>query len=139
MLTEFFAYIFLTNKPKIEMHPCKSNLIPLGFRPALSDIRVTSPSRTPPTDTTSPSPTPPATPVRRGDFTRGEYARRQQLRIMDDLDKVLRQKSTSQGGSSAKKTRSRPRSMTREETRLSLSPAKGTTGKVKSEKKVINK
>ncbi|XP_038568763.1 calmodulin-regulated spectrin-associated protein 3-like isoform X1 [Micropterus salmoides] len=97
-------------------------------RPALSDIRVTSPSRTPPTDTTSPSPTPPATPVRRGDFTRGEYARRQQLRIMDDLDKVLRQKSTSQGGSSAKKTRSRPRSMTREETRLSLSPAKGTTG-----------
>ncbi|XP_044043529.1 calmodulin-regulated spectrin-associated protein 3-like isoform X2 [Siniperca chuatsi] len=97
-------------------------------RPASLDKRGASPSNTPPAGTTSPSPTPPATPVRRGDFTRGEYARRQQLRIMDDLDKVLRQKSTSQGRSSAKKTRSRPRSMTREETQLSLSPAKGTTG-----------
>ncbi len=108
-----------------------SNLIRLGFRPASSDKRVASPSNTPPVGTTSPSPTPPATPARRGDFTRGEYARRQQLRIMEDLDKVLRQKSTNQGRSSAKKTRSRPRSMTREETQLSLSPAKGKTGKVK--------
>nr|XP_046228843.1 calmodulin-regulated spectrin-associated protein 3-like [Scatophagus argus] len=98
-----------------------------GFRPA-PDKRVASPSNTPPVGTTSPSPTPPATPARRGDFTRGEYARRQQLRIMDDLDKVLQQKSTNQGRSSAKKTRSRPRSMTREETQLSLSPAKGATG-----------
>ncbi|KAI3353438.1 hypothetical protein L3Q82_019962, partial [Scortum barcoo] len=97
-------------------------------RPTSSDKRVASPSNTPPVGTTSPSPTPPATPARRGDFTRGEYARRQQLRIMDDLDKVLRQKSTTQGRSSAKKTRSRPRSMTREETQLSLSPAKGKTG-----------
>lgn len=94
---------------------------------------MASPSNTPPAGTTSPSPTPPATPARRGDFTRGEYALRQQLRIMDELDKALQQKSTSQGRSSAKKTRSRPRSMTREETKLSLSPAKGKTGK-----KVIN-
>ncbi|XP_026159369.1 calmodulin-regulated spectrin-associated protein 3-like isoform X2 [Mastacembelus armatus] len=97
-------------------------------RPASMDKRVASPSNTPPAGTTSPSPTPPATPARRGDFTRGEYARRQQLRIMDDLDKVLRQKSSNQGRPSAKKARSRPRSMTREETQLSLSPAKGTTG-----------
>ncbi|XP_028270768.1 calmodulin-regulated spectrin-associated protein 3-like [Parambassis ranga] len=95
-------------------------------RPASSDKRVASPSHTHAAGTTSLSPTPPATPARRGDFTRGEYARRQQLRIMDDLDKVLKQKSTSQGRPAAKKTRSRPRSMTREETQLSLSPAKGT-------------
>lgn len=124
-------------KSKAEMHPYKSNLISLGFRPASSEKRVASPSNTPPVGTTSPSPTPPATPARRGGFTREEYARRQQLRIMDDLDKVLRQKSTNQGRSSAKKTRSRPRSMTREETQLSLSPAKGKTGKVKSEKKLL--
>ncbi|XP_022593890.1 calmodulin-regulated spectrin-associated protein 3-like [Seriola dumerili] len=98
------------------------------IRVVSSDRRAASPSNTPPAGTTSPSPTPPATPARRGDFTRGEYARRQQLRIMDDLDKVLRQKTANQGRSSAKKTRSRPRSMTREETQLSLSPAKRTTG-----------
>ncbi|KAL7405159.1 hypothetical protein ABVT39_024666 [Epinephelus coioides] len=93
-----------------------------------SDKRVASPSKTPPAGMTSPSLTPPATPARRGDFTRGEYTRRNQLRIMEDLDKVLRQKTATQGKSSAKKTRSRPRSMTREETQLSLSPAKGTIG-----------
>lgn len=98
---------------------------------------MASPSNTPPQGTTSPSPTPPATPARRGDFTRGEYERRQQLRIMDDLDKVLQQKAMRQGGSSAKKARSRPRSMTREETQLSLSPAKGTNGKFQR-KKVAN-
>lgn len=53
---------------------------------------------------------------------------------MDDLDKVLQQKAMRQGGSSAKKARSRPRSMTREETQLSLSPAKGTNGKFQREK-----
>ncbi|KAL3996819.1 cell division control protein 42 [Sarotherodon galilaeus] len=95
---------------------------------ASSEKRVASPSSTPPAATTSPSPTPPATPARRGDFTRGEYARRQQLRLMEDLDKVLKQKSSNQGRTSTKKTRSRPRSMTREETQLSLSPAKGATG-----------
>ncbi|XP_047435008.1 calmodulin-regulated spectrin-associated protein 3-like isoform X2 [Mugil cephalus] len=97
-------------------------------RPTSSDKRVASPCNTPPAGTTSPSPTPPATPARRGDFTRGEYARRHQLRIMEDLDKVLKQKSSNQGRSSTKKARSRPRSMTREETQLSLSPAKGAIG-----------
>ncbi|XP_029949407.1 calmodulin-regulated spectrin-associated protein 3-like [Salarias fasciatus] len=97
-------------------------------RPASTEKRTASPCNTPPRGTTSPSPTPPATPGRRGEFTRGEYARRQQLRIMDDLDKVLKQKSTNPGRPANKKTRSRPRSMTREETQLSLSPAKGATG-----------
>uniref|UniRef100_A0A3Q3FLD5 Calmodulin-regulated spectrin-associated protein 3-like n=1 Tax=Kryptolebias marmoratus TaxID=37003 RepID=A0A3Q3FLD5_KRYMA len=97
-------------------------------RPSSSERRLASPSNTPPAGTTSPSPTPPATPGRRGDFTRGEYMRRQQLRLMEDLDKVLKQKPTNQGRSSTKKTRLRPRSMTREETKLSLSPAKGATG-----------
>lgn len=101
----------------------------VGFRPGSSERRVASPSNTPPAGATSPSVTPPATPARRGDFTRGEYARRQQLKIMQDLEKVLKHKSTNQSRSSAKKTRSRPRSMTREETQLSLSPAKGTSGK----------
>ncbi|KAF7654923.1 hypothetical protein LDENG_00063220 [Lucifuga dentata] len=95
-------------------------------RPASSErMRVGSPSHTLPAGTTSPSPTPPATPARRGEFTQEEYAWRHQLRIMNDLDKVLQQKSANQGR--AKKTRSRPRSMTREGSQLSRSPAKGTT------------
>lgn len=105
--------------------------IAIVSRPGSLDKRVASPSNTPPQGTASPSPTPPATPARRGGFTREEYERRQQLRIMDDLDKVLQQKAMRQGGSSAKKARSRPRSMTREETQLSLSPAKRTNGKLK--------
>ncbi|XP_077379474.1 calmodulin-regulated spectrin-associated protein 3-like isoform X9 [Festucalex cinctus] len=95
-----------------------------------SDKTACSPSNTPHVGNASHSPTPPATPARRGDFTRAEYARRQQLRIMDDLDKVLQQKSTNQGRSPVRKTRTRarPRSVTREETQLSLSPAKKSTG-----------
>ncbi|XP_053710853.1 calmodulin-regulated spectrin-associated protein 3-like isoform X2 [Synchiropus splendidus] len=102
-----------------------SLILPLSrLRPA---SRPASPMGTPPATATSPSLTPPATPARRGDFTRGEYARRQQLRIMDDLDKMLRQKGTCQGRSSVKKARSRPRSMTRDETQLSRSPVKKLT------------
>ncbi|XP_063736801.1 calmodulin-regulated spectrin-associated protein 3-like isoform X2 [Eleginops maclovinus] len=90
--------------------------------------RENRPCSTPPAGHTSPSPTPPDTPFRRGTFTRLEYERRHQLKIMDNFDKRLQEKLSSQGHSSAKKTRSRPRSMTREETKLSLSPAKGTAG-----------
>ncbi|XP_055014402.1 calmodulin-regulated spectrin-associated protein 3 isoform X2 [Boleophthalmus pectinirostris] len=96
-------------------------------RPDRPDQRAASPSGSPAGHTSS-SPTAPATPARRGDFTRGEYARRQQLRIMDDLDKMLKQKSTATGRAPSKKTRARPRSMTREGTQLSLSPAKSTPG-----------
>lgn len=96
-----------------------------------SDKTASSPANTPPIGNTSPFPTPPATPARRGDFTRAEYAWRHQLRIMDDLDKMLQQKSSNQGRSPVRKTRTRarPRSVTREETKLSLSPAKKATRK----------
>uniref|UniRef100_A0A4W5LYM7 Uncharacterized protein n=1 Tax=Hucho hucho TaxID=62062 RepID=A0A4W5LYM7_9TELE len=82
----------------------------------------------PPAAAGVPSLTPPSTPSRRGDFTRREYAHRQQIRIMSDLDKVLRQKPTNQGRVAAKKSNPRPRSMTREESQLSRSPAKSTMG-----------
>ncbi|KAM6957642.1 calmodulin-regulated spectrin-associated protein 3 [Aplochiton taeniatus] len=70
--------------------------------------------------------TPPAegTPQRRGDFTKQEYERRQQLKIMEDLDKVLRQKPTTVRG--VKKQR--PKTMFRDDSSLSRSPAKGLMG-----------
>uniref|UniRef100_A0A8C2B8N5 Calmodulin regulated spectrin associated protein family member 3 n=1 Tax=Cyprinus carpio TaxID=7962 RepID=A0A8C2B8N5_CYPCA len=42
--------------------------------------------------------TPPGTPLRRGAFTRAEYERRQQLKIMADLEKVLKQKPAKHSG-----------------------------------------
>ncbi|XP_072513191.1 calmodulin-regulated spectrin-associated protein 3 isoform X2 [Salminus brasiliensis] len=50
----------------------------------------------PPPPPTTPLPsqaTPPGTPLRRGAFTRAEYERRHQLKIMADLEKVLKQKN----------------------------------------------
>ncbi|KAG9343669.1 hypothetical protein JZ751_013047, partial [Albula glossodonta] len=81
----------------------------------------------PKTPITPPPPrTPPAeaTPVRRGDFTRQEYERRHQLKIMEDLDKVLRQKPTTVRG--VKKQR--PKTLFRDDSALSRSPAKGFMG-----------
>uniref|UniRef100_A0A3B4WAJ7 Calmodulin regulated spectrin associated protein family member 3 n=1 Tax=Seriola lalandi dorsalis TaxID=1841481 RepID=A0A3B4WAJ7_SERLL len=69
-------------------------------------------SRTPPVE---------GTPQRRGDFTRQEYERRQQLKIMEDLDKVLRQKPTTVRG--VKKQR--PKTVFRDDSVLSHSPLKG--------------
>ncbi|XP_077475589.1 calmodulin-regulated spectrin-associated protein 3 isoform X2 [Stigmatopora argus] len=70
--------------------------------------------------------TPPAegTPQRRGDFTRQEYERRHQLKIMEDLDKVLRQKPTTVRG--VKKQR--PKSVFRDDSALGHSPVKGLVG-----------
>ncbi|XP_067259519.1 calmodulin-regulated spectrin-associated protein 3 isoform X1 [Chanodichthys erythropterus] len=54
-----------------------------------------------PTSYTPPPPskaTPPGTPLRRGAFTRAEYERRQQLKIMSDLEKVLKQKPAKHSG-----------------------------------------
>ena len=73
-------------------------------------------SRTPPVE---------GTPQRRGDFTRQEYERRQQLKIMEDLDKVLRQKPTTVRG--VKKQR--PKTVFRDDSVLSHSPVKGFMGK----------
>ncbi|XP_034449656.1 calmodulin-regulated spectrin-associated protein 3 isoform X3 [Hippoglossus hippoglossus] len=64
------------------------------------------------------------TPKRRDDFTRQEYERRHQLKIMEDLDKVLRQKPTTVRG--VKKQR--PKTVFRDDSGLSHSPAKGFTG-----------
>ncbi|XP_044036987.1 calmodulin-regulated spectrin-associated protein 3 isoform X2 [Siniperca chuatsi] len=72
-------------------------------------------SRTPPVE---------GTPQRRGDFTRQEYERRHQLKIMEDLDKVLRQKPTTVRG--VKKQR--PKTVFRDDSVLSHSPVKGFMG-----------
>lgn len=71
------------------------------------------------------TPTAEGTPQRRGDFTRQEYERRQQLKIMEDLDKVLRQKPTTVRG--VKKQR--PKSGFRDDSDISRSPAKGFMGR----------
>ncbi|XP_051571686.1 calmodulin-regulated spectrin-associated protein 3-like isoform X2 [Myxocyprinus asiaticus] len=70
------------------------------------------------------TPPPEGTPQRRGDFTRQEYERRHQLKIMEDLDKVLRQKPTTVRG--VKKQR--PKTVFRDDSDLSRSPAKGLMG-----------
>ncbi|CAL8303415.1 unnamed protein product [Merluccius merluccius] len=79
---------------------------------------------TPGTPTGSRTPTTEGTPQRRGDFTRQEYERRQQLKIMEDLDKVLRQKPTTVRG--VKKQR--PKTVFRDDLDISRSPAKGFMG-----------
>lgn len=81
--------------------------------------------QTPGTPPASHTPPVEGTPQRRGDFTRQEYERRQQLKIMEDLDKVLRQKPTTVRG--VKKQR--PKSVFRDDSVLSHSPVKGFMGK----------
>ncbi|XP_068778928.1 calmodulin-regulated spectrin-associated protein 3 isoform X2 [Struthio camelus] len=61
---------------------------------------------------------------RRGDFTRQEYERRQQLKLMADLDKVLRQRAPS----ARALRRGRPRSVFCDDSALARSPAKGLLG-----------
>ncbi|XP_056442410.1 calmodulin-regulated spectrin-associated protein 3 [Gadus chalcogrammus] len=99
-------------------------------RPGSSEERHRSPCPTPPPATTSPFPTPPGTPVRWGDFTRGEHNLRHQLKIMADLGKVLQQKPANQGRASSKKTRprARPRSASRVQPPLSQSLDNGILG-----------
>uniref|UniRef100_A0A673BYL7 Calmodulin regulated spectrin-associated protein family, member 3 n=1 Tax=Sphaeramia orbicularis TaxID=375764 RepID=A0A673BYL7_9TELE len=80
--------------------------------------------QTPGTPPASRTPPPEGTPQRRGDFTRQEYERRQQLKIMEDLDKVLRQKPTTVRG--VKKQR--PKTVFRDDSVLSHSPVKGFMG-----------
>lgn len=89
--------------------------------PRRGEERPRTPSTPPPPRT----PPPEGTPQRRGDFTRQEYERRHQLKIMEDLDKVLRQKPTTVRG--VKKQR--PKTVFRDDSDLSRSPAKGFMGK----------
>ncbi|XP_073694173.1 calmodulin-regulated spectrin-associated protein 3 isoform X5 [Garra rufa] len=88
--------------------------------PRRGEERPKTPSTPPPPRT----PPPEGTPQRRGDFTRQEYERRHQLKIMEDLDKVLRQKPTTVRG--VKKQR--PKTVFRDDSDLSRSPAKGFMG-----------
>ncbi|KTG46503.1 hypothetical protein cypCar_00000793 [Cyprinus carpio] len=88
--------------------------------PRRGEERPRTPSTPPPPRT----PPPEGTSHRRGDFTRQEYERRHQLKIMEDLDKVLRQKPTTVRG--VKKQR--PKTVFRDDSDLSRSPAKGFMG-----------
>lgn len=62
---------------------------------------------------------------RRGDFTRQEYLRRQQLKLMEDLDKVLRQKPTTVRALK----KGRPKTVFCDDSALARSPVKGLLGK----------
>uniref|UniRef100_A0A8C0W657 Calmodulin-regulated spectrin-associated protein 3 n=1 Tax=Castor canadensis TaxID=51338 RepID=A0A8C0W657_CASCN len=67
--------------------------------------------------------------TRRGDFTRLEYERRAQLKLMDDLDKVLRPRATGTGGPGRGGRRApRPRSGCCDDSALARSPARGLLG-----------
>ncbi|KAG9488663.1 hypothetical protein GDO78_004943 [Eleutherodactylus coqui] len=61
---------------------------------------------------------------RRGDFTRQEYQRRHQLKIMEDLDKVLRQKPMTVRA--VKKPR--PKTVFHDDSVISRSPVRGLLG-----------
>lgn len=62
---------------------------------------------------------------RRGDFTRQEYLRRHQLKLMEDLDKVLRQKPTTVRALK----KGRPKTVFCDDSVLARSPVKGLLGK----------
>ncbi|XP_063304462.1 calmodulin-regulated spectrin-associated protein 3 isoform X2 [Pelobates fuscus] len=62
--------------------------------------------------------------TRRGDFTRKEYERRHQLKIMEDLDKVLKQRPMTVRG--VKKPR--PKTVFHDDSVISRSPVRGLLG-----------
>ncbi|XP_049732631.1 calmodulin-regulated spectrin-associated protein 3 isoform X4 [Elephas maximus indicus] len=67
--------------------------------------------------------------TRRGEFTRLEYERRAQLKLMDDLDKVLRPWAAGAGGPGRGRRRGpRPRSGCCDDSALARSPARGLLG-----------
>ncbi|XP_062388844.1 calmodulin-regulated spectrin-associated protein 3-like [Sardina pilchardus] len=84
------------------------------------ELRPQTPSTPPPPR----SPSAERTRQRRDVFTREEYERRHQLKIMEDLGKVLRQKPTTVRG--VKKQR--PKTVFHDDSALSRSPAKGFPG-----------
>ncbi|KAM9493237.1 calmodulin-regulated spectrin-associated protein 3 isoform 3-T3 [Clarias gariepinus] len=95
-------------------------------RNSMDELERPQTPSTPPPPRTPPAHTPPPDAIshRRGNFTRQEYERRHQLKIMEDLDKVLRQKPTTVRG--VKKQR--PKTVFRDDSGLSRSPAKGLLG-----------
>ncbi|XP_062866759.1 calmodulin-regulated spectrin-associated protein 3 [Trichomycterus rosablanca] len=72
---------------------------PLSQSLPTTHVSPTPPEVVPATNppSTPPLATPPGTPQRWGAFTRAEYEMRHQLKIMADLDKVLKQKSAQRG------------------------------------------
>lgn len=67
---------------------------------------------------------------RRGEFTRLEYERRAQLKLMDNLDKVLRPRAAGTGGPGRGGRRApRPRSGCCDDSALARSPARSLLGK----------
>ncbi|XP_036167883.1 calmodulin-regulated spectrin-associated protein 3 isoform X4 [Myotis myotis] len=64
---------------------------------------------------------------RRGEFTRLEYERRAQLKLMDDLDKVLRPRAAGGPGRGGRRA-PRPRSGCCDDSALARSPARGLLG-----------
>lgn len=116
------------------MQPCSRTCQSLCDRPSHSRRnsvdeleRPRTPSTPPPARTPPAAHTPPpdGSQHRRGTFTRQEYEWRHQLKIMEDLDKALRQKPTTVRG--VKKQR--PKTVFRDDSDLSRSPAKGLLGK----------
>lgn len=65
--------------------------------------------------------------TRRGEFTRLEYERRAQLKLMDDLDKVLRPRGAGGPGRGGRRV-PRPRSGCCDDSALARSPARGLLG-----------
>ncbi|KAF6305883.1 calmodulin regulated spectrin associated protein family member 3 [Rhinolophus ferrumequinum] len=65
--------------------------------------------------------------TRRGEFTRLEYERRAQLKLMDDLDKVLRPRGAGGPGRGGRRA-PRPRSGCCDDSALARSPARGLLG-----------
>ncbi|KAL7845082.1 hypothetical protein AOLI_G00232740 [Acnodon oligacanthus] len=78
--------------------PCSTDELWPSVTPPLSQSLPTTHTVPPPPQATPPpsNATPPGTPQRRGAFTRAEYERRHQLKIMADLEKVLKQKNKKQ-------------------------------------------
>lgn len=71
------------------------NLLPSVTTPLSQSLPTTYAPPLPPQTahaSRTPQATPPGTPQRRGGFTKAEYERRHQLKIMADLEKVLKQK-----------------------------------------------
>ncbi|KAM5233794.1 calmodulin-regulated spectrin-associated protein 3 isoform 2-T2 [Hipposideros larvatus] len=89
-----------------------------------------APSPLAPTATPAPAARAPAEEevgTRRGEFTRLEYERRAQLKLMDDLDKVLRPRGTGGPGRGGRRA-PRPRSGCCDDSALARSPARGLLG-----------
>lgn len=97
-----------------------SFLSPFSRSASGDELRPQTPSTPPPLRT----PPPEAPSHRRGNFTRNEYEMRRQLKIMDDLGKVLRQKPTTVRD--VKKQR--PKTVFHDDSALSRSPSKGFLG-----------